>query len=276
MASPPRSASGRSSRPCGPCSSGARSRPEGSRWAWHHRGRLPSGLRASARDGPRPIPRGTWCPYRCAGRRLVDDPVSGSMAKASARRSVSRVLSHDALRRRGDGHPSGAVGCPTAHAADPRAGQRTSSPTDVSADGCALLFGLAPGGVCPFHSDRRLAPTIGIVTVALVLASRRAGVTRHPALRSSDFPHAARRVAPSPTRSHPTASLTDRVYPPQGTNGPDATGDAFPVVTAVSSTTPGSPVSVSSRTTPTPLAYDLCSTRSGSSGVTSFVTRTSV
>src|SRR6187200_2433121 len=75
--------------------------------------------------------------------------------------------------------------------------------------GCALLFGLAPGGVCPFHSGRWLAPPIGIVTVALVLASRRAGVTRHPALRSSDYPHAARRVAPSPTRSHPTASLTD-------------------------------------------------------------------
>ena len=51
------------------------------------------------------------------------------MAKASARRSVSRVLSRGALRHHGDGHPSGAVGRPTAHAADPRAGQRTSSPT---------------------------------------------------------------------------------------------------------------------------------------------------
>src|SRR4029453_13334952 len=61
----------------------------------------------------------------------------------------------------------------------------------AEATGCALLFGLAPGGVCPFHSDRRLAPPAGIVTVALVLASRRAGVTRHPALRSSDFPHTA-------------------------------------------------------------------------------------
>ncbi len=81
---------------------------------------------------------------------------------------------------------------------------------------CALLFGLAPGGVCPFHSGRRLAPPSGIVTVALVLASRRAGVTRHPALRSSDFPHAARRVAPSSTRSHPTASLTVRCYTRSG------------------------------------------------------------
>ena len=32
----------------------------------------------------------------------------------------------------------------------------------------------------------------GIVTVALVLASRRTGVTRYPALRSSDFPHGGR------------------------------------------------------------------------------------
>jgi hypothetical protein len=128
---------------------------------------------------------------RCPRRRLARDPGRGPMAEASARRSVSRVLSRDALRRRGDGHPSGAVGRPTAHAADPRAGQRTSSPTDVAADGRALLFGLAPGGVCPFHSERRLAPPLGIVTVALVLASRRAGGTRHPALRSSDFPHAA-------------------------------------------------------------------------------------
>ena len=82
----------------------------------------------------------------------------------------------------------------------------------LPAAGCALLFGLAPGGVCPFHSGRRLAPATGIVTVALVLASRRAGVTRHPALRSSDFPHAADEVAPVATRDHPTASLTGRVY----------------------------------------------------------------
>jgi len=47
-----------------------------------------------------------------------------------------------------------------------------------------------------FHSGRRLAPPTGIVTVALVLASRRTGVTRYPALRSSDFP----RTAPFPAR----------------------------------------------------------------------------
>src|SRR6187397_2066794 len=51
---------------------------------------------------------------------------------ASARRSVSRVLSSVGLRRPRDGHPSGAAGHPTAHAADPRAGQRTSPPPTVA------------------------------------------------------------------------------------------------------------------------------------------------
>jgi len=48
----------------------------------------------------------------------------------------------------------------------------------------------------------------GIVTVALVLVSRRTGVTRHPALWSSDFPHAVHGVAPDVARGHPAASLT--------------------------------------------------------------------
>jgi len=74
----------------------------------------------------------------------------------------------------------------------PTRGLGSAPLTVAEATGSALLFGLAPGGVCPFHSVRRLAPPAGIVTVALVLASRRAGVTRHPALRSSDFPHAAK------------------------------------------------------------------------------------
>jgi hypothetical protein len=85
-----------------------------------------------------------------------------------------------------------AAGHPTAHAADPRAGQRTSPPLRSPGAGCALLFGLAPGGVCRVslrHPTRK--PVGGIVTVALVLVSRRTGVTRHPALGSSDFPHAS-------------------------------------------------------------------------------------
>jgi len=65
----------------------------------------------------------------------------------------------------------------------------------------ALLFGLAPGRACRVSLRRRGA---GIVTVALVLASRRTGVTRYLALWSSDFPHAVglprRRAAIRPPR----------------------------------------------------------------------------
>ena len=94
-----------------------------------------------------------------------------------------------ALRRRGDGHPSMAGGYPTAHAADPRAGQRTSPPSRSPARVAPSYLALLRVEFAAFHSDRRLAPPAGIVTVALVLASRRTGVTRYPALRSSDFPH---------------------------------------------------------------------------------------
>ena len=80
-------------------------------------------------------------------------------ANASARRSVSRVLSRP---------PHGRTGM-AIHLGPPVA-RRLMRPTrglgsaPLPADGCppagcALLFGLAPGGVCPFHSvDRRLAP----------------------------------------------------------------------------------------------------------------------
>jgi hypothetical protein len=50
-----------------------------------------------------------------------------------------------------------------------------------------------------FHSVAGPKPRGGIVTVALVLASRRTGVTRYLALWSSDFPHAAE-LAPDVAR----------------------------------------------------------------------------
>jgi len=46
--------------------------------------------------------------------------------------------------------------------------------------------------------------------VALVLASRRTGVTRYPAPGSPDVPHAG---GCPPTRDRPAASLADEVYP---------------------------------------------------------------
>src|SRR5258706_13198968 len=49
----------------------------------------------------------------------------------------------------------------------------------------------------------------GIVTVALVLVSRRTGVTRHPALRSSDVPHAVTGLPP--TGARPSDRLAESV-----------------------------------------------------------------
>ena len=166
--------------------------------------------------------RTSSAPTRTEASRLRRYPIVGMVIEASARRSVSRVLSRRAPSARGDGHPSGAAGRPTAHAADPRAGQRTSPPRRSPAAGCALLFGLAPGGVCRVSLRRRPEGRRGIVTVALVLASRRTGVTRHPALRSSDFPHAPT-GRPDRPRDHPTASLTSESYPPD--DPPRPSGD---------------------------------------------------
>jgi hypothetical protein len=77
--------------------------------------------------------------------------------------------------RSGDGHPSER---PTRGLSEQLLSARTPP--------FALLFGLAPARAC------RVSPPVprgpGIVTVALVLASRRTGVTREPALWSSDFP----------------------------------------------------------------------------------------
>ncbi len=82
------------------------------------------------------------------------------------------------------------------------------------------LFGLAPGGVChatpvtsgPVRSYRTLSPLPvprgaigGLLSAALSVALRRPGVTRHPALRSSDFPPAEPEGPPAiPTRTLPT------------------------------------------------------------------------
>ena len=106
----------------------------------------------------------------------------------------------------GDGHPSEAAGCPAAHAADPRAPTARRCP---GKPGLALLFGLAPGRACRV-SPRCRSPGRGLVSVALVLASRRTGVTRYPAPWSPDVPHAPGCPV---TRNRPVASLTAGFYP---------------------------------------------------------------
>jgi hypothetical protein len=68
-------------------------------------------------------------------------------------------------------------------------------------DPIALLFGLAPGGVCRAGAVTRVAGELlphrftlaalasgGLFSVALSVGSPPLGVTQHPALRSPDFP----------------------------------------------------------------------------------------
>src|SRR6266576_1067708 len=52
----------------------------------------------------------------------------------------------------GDGHPSEAAGCPTALAADPRAGQRTSPPTGCPARVAPSYLALLQVEFAAFHS----------------------------------------------------------------------------------------------------------------------------
>src|SRR5260221_14513410 len=66
------------------------------------------------------------------------------------------------------------------------------------------------GWSLPVSLRQPAVPAGGIVTVALVLALRRTGVTRHPALGSSDFPH-DRRGGP---RRRATTPAPPRPLPP--------------------------------------------------------------
>ena len=189
-------------------------------------------VRACASRGARPVPIGPRRRPKAhsvhigrqatgrsqpARRRAGSQPATrrGSRsAKASARRSVSRVLSRAASRRNGDGHPSGAAGRPTAHAADPRAGQRTSPPRTV-----------ARPWVAPSY--------LALLRVEFARFTPIGGLRRRPAssLWHWSSPHGGRALPatlrcgartfltpptgspPPTTRDHPTASLTDRFYP---------------------------------------------------------------
>src|SRR3989441_5309763 len=92
----------------------------------------------------------------------------------------------------------------------------------------ALLFGLAPGGVClagrspgrrwaltpPFHPYptaplRRQTPPGGVISVALSFGSPRLGITQRPALWSPDFPPTVFNYV----GGHPSASTQAKFYP---------------------------------------------------------------
>jgi hypothetical protein len=133
-------------------------------------------------------------------------------AIVSAGWSVSRVLSHSAFRRRGDGHPSGAVGHPTAHAADPRAGQRTSPPPTVSrprvAPSYLALLRVEFARFTPNTGSRRRSAS-SLWHWSSPCGGRALPATLRWGARTFLTPLTGH---PAPTRGHPTASLTDRYY----------------------------------------------------------------
>ena len=191
-----------------------RRRPVG-RSGGHHR-RAPAASRSSGLTGRAPRSRLRPASARWSARSLRRTTIAGVLRKltrslhsaaggsgeVSARRSVSRVLS----RRLAPSRMAIHLGPPVARRLmRPTRGLGSAPLPRRVARGCALLFGLAPGRVC--RVSLRRSRSGGIVTVALVLASRRTGVTRYPALRSSDFPHAVR-VAPDGAR--PSDRLADR------------------------------------------------------------------
>ena len=99
--------------------------------------------------------------------------------------------------------PDGSCGRPEGWAAH-------LSPADgCPPTGCALLFGLAPGGVCPFHSADRLAPP---TASSLWHWSSPCGGRALPAtLRCGARTFLTTPRSPSPARDHPTVPLTSAV-----------------------------------------------------------------
>ena len=134
------------------------------------------------------------------GDRIPACGVNGS--KAPARRPVSRVLYRDS--RRGDGHPSGAAGCPTAHAADPRAGQRASPPGEP---------GLRPPiWPCSGWSLPRFTPVPKGRHRHCGTGPRLTADGRYPPPCAGELGLSSRRPVARRTRDHPAASLARAVY----------------------------------------------------------------
>ncbi len=153
----------------------------------------PSGREAAdaqCRGSPYPPQHSTWqgdVPEK--GRR--PPRIRDGRRQVSARNKPSSVPSRGRIIHLGSPSPATSCGLPGI-----QTGRATPHP----------LFGLAPGGVyratpvtrSPVRSYRTLSPLPvpqaaigGLLSVALSVALRRPGVTRHPALWSSDFPPAA-------------------------------------------------------------------------------------
>ena len=254
-----------------------------------------AGTRNSARhrsarcDRSRRLPGGSHGGRRSSVRHLdyaePDEPTSGpgrvreerslELGEASARRSVSRVLSRraEARRRRwpsicGRRSPDGSCGRPEGWAAHL---SPAGHPVRVAPSYLALLrveFAAFHSAVRPESRARHRHCGTG---------PRLATDGRYPPPCAEELGLSSRRdrVAPAVPRSHPTASLTGGFYSWHGSKARAGPEVACPWTISMSLTTPVPPLTSRSSTTPTPGAYSLSSSRSGSSGVKSSVTRTS-
>ncbi len=153
-------------------------------------------------------------------RRRTAPPTGGGRGGARARNKPSSVPLRGRIIHLGLPLPAASCGLPGTQAE-----RATPRP----------LFGLAAGGVCRaarcYQEPGALLPhrfTLacaagaaigGLLSVALSVAFRRPGVTRHPALRSSDFPPRARR---------PTAILTRTLCSRQPAQPPPCGDRALP------------------------------------------------
>ena len=156
------------------------------RWSYR-RMRLPGG--ASARWA-----RTTKRMQQSAAIMRCNCSTDGAPRRKRQRRSVSRVLCPERVTQ-GDGHFSRTPVARRLKRPNPRA--RTGRPI-------ALLFGLAPGGVCLADAVTRAAGELlphrftltasrrRSVSVALSVGSPPLAVSQHPALRSPDFPPVTR------------------------------------------------------------------------------------
>ncbi len=146
-----------------------------------------------------------------SGFGILSRGVSEAMwVEVEGSQPVSRVLSRMTIHL-GRSSPSASSDLP----------ENTRGPR-AAVEPRALLFGLAPGGVCPATPVARCAVrsyrTIstlpvpkdlgGVFSVALSVGSRRPGITWHPALRSPDFPPPRTAAAIRPT---PVLNLRSRL-----------------------------------------------------------------
>ena len=206
----PKDVSAETFRPGGPLGSNPRTRIRTSRKPNNPRGRSPEGCS----NTPDRIRTCDLCLRRAAlyPAELRAQRVSSARNKPSSVRRIS--IASRQRRQRGGIIYLGPTLLPAS----------SSLPgTQVVRAAPRPLFGLAPGGVCratsvtsgPVRSYRTLSPlpvrlarTLaaigGLLSAALSVVLRRPGVTRHPALWSSDFPPGSRRTPAIPTRTLPT------------------------------------------------------------------------